>query len=340
MGEIDQKFIDGLIATIEQAEAPASVTNGIVGGVLAFLNEKQKDLDSSVSTIEGAAQDCAALVSDIKKIIRRECTLNAVGRTLHKGCMPLYAKPYTYYLAKTGEPLKFRLPKTWASKIWTHSYQFSIPRTLQGHVVAACYAINPPEFSNDRFEFDLIFNSESRLIIHPMRHFSENWNPGILLVTDIKPRLDGLCDGEDFVVYYDSEGQLRYDMRTVFDKYPECPLDDHMLERMLKVKASDEKCWRKRGGTFRKSGFILYKKKRSGIKNGKRTELRDPLFIPDNHGHAYWGKVFVIGRKGVYRVQYQSRKGYKSQCAVLTVGNKKRSGRQVKKIIWPVIKKG
>lgn len=79
MATKDQNFIDGLILTIEQAEDPESVTNGMVAAVLDYLNQSYKDL---LTNNEGIQQEKAEREAADAAIRRTIDTVNVAIQSL------------------------------------------------------------------------------------------------------------------------------------------------------------------------------------------------------------------------------------------------------------------
>lgn len=242
------------------------------------------------------------------------------GRVLHRGVMPLYAKPYTYYVCKAGERPKFKLPKGYAREFWAEqAISFSVPRSLQGHITEVEYGMSCGkdctsedfEIHNDSNIYDADQNKGYVTVI-TQRNTGFLITPGLVLVTDLG------TEDHDRVMFYDRSGQLRLAKRTAQDRYPEPVLPDNFLSR-LRAGGSNIVSWQKRMAQRRlpKCGFVVYKKKQCG-KEGKEGKS-GTWFIGREHGPKYWGKTTCL-KYGVHRVCYVTKKGYCSRCAVVTVG--------------------
>ena len=79
MATKDQNFIDGLILTIEQAEDPESVTNGMVAAVLDYLNQSYKDM---LTNNQGMQQEKAEREAADAAIRRTIDTVNVAKQSL------------------------------------------------------------------------------------------------------------------------------------------------------------------------------------------------------------------------------------------------------------------
>ena len=250
------------------------------------------------------------------KYRRRVESESSAGKVLHRGVMPLYAKPYTYYVCKSGESPKFKLPRGYAQRFWAdRAISFSVPRVLQGHITAADYGMPCGRHRNSgdfeiHIDSDIYRPDQSKghvTIITPL-NTEFDITPGLVLETDL------MTVNYDRVMFYDKNRCLRFVKRTVQDRFPEPVLPGDFFSRLTYHTGKIVTALKRKGKTLPSSGLIIYKKRQCG-KIG-RTDTR---FIPRDHGHRYWGKTTSI-RRGVYRVCYVTKKGYRSRCAVVTAG--------------------
>lgn len=256
------------------------------------------------------------------KYRRRVESESSAGKVLHRGVMPLYAKPYTYYVCKAGESPKFKLPSGHSKKFWAdRAISFSVPRALQGHIAAADYSMPCGRHRNSgdfeiHIDSDIYRPDQSKghiTIITPM-NIEFDITPGLVLVTDL------MRVNYDRVMFYDKNKCLRFVKRTVQDRFPEPELPHNFIGH-LASHPNDTITHSKRGKDRRDSlptrGFIIYKKKQCGKIGVEGTN--GTRFISGDHGYKYQARAPRIVR-GVYRVCYVTKKGYRSRCVVVTAG--------------------